>query len=85
MKDAEFRALVAQGPAVVMVAKDDMLKLLNERDDLRRAVVAYGILWMVPYAREHGLPPGYLHPQHYDELERAGARMDSFKRQESKA
>ncbi|MFO0449487.1 MAG: hypothetical protein ACK52I_12650 [Pseudomonadota bacterium] len=29
MKDEEYRALVAAGPAVVMVAKEDMLKLLN--------------------------------------------------------
>ncbi len=29
MKDDEYRALVEAGPAVVMVAKDDMLKLLD--------------------------------------------------------
>jgi CDP-diacylglycerol pyrophosphatase len=29
MKDDEYRALVEAGPAVVMVAKEDMLKLLN--------------------------------------------------------
>jgi CDP-diacylglycerol pyrophosphatase len=29
MTDQEYRALVEAGPAVVMVAKDDMLKLLN--------------------------------------------------------
>jgi len=29
MKDEEYRALVAAGPAVVMVAKEDMLKLLE--------------------------------------------------------
>jgi hypothetical protein len=29
MKEDEYRALVEAGPAVVMVAKDDMLKLLN--------------------------------------------------------
>ena len=28
MKDDEYRALVEAGPAVVIVAKDDMLKLL---------------------------------------------------------
>jgi len=30
MKDDEYRALVQAGPAVVMVAKADMLKLLDE-------------------------------------------------------
>jgi len=29
MKDDEYRALVEAGPAVVMVAKEDMLKLLD--------------------------------------------------------
>jgi hypothetical protein len=29
MKDDEYRALVAAGPAVVMVAKEDMLRLLE--------------------------------------------------------
>ena len=29
MNDEEYRALVAAGPAVVMVAKEDMLKLLD--------------------------------------------------------
>lgn len=29
MKDDEYRALVESGPAVVMVAKEDMLKLLD--------------------------------------------------------
>ncbi|MFN7640154.1 MAG: hypothetical protein ACK5PR_00225 [bacterium] len=29
MNDEEYRALVAAGPAVVMVAKEDMLKLLE--------------------------------------------------------
>ena len=31
MKDEEYRALVAAGPAVVMVAKEDMLKLLDQQ------------------------------------------------------
>jgi hypothetical protein len=30
MKDDEYRAFVEAGPAVVMVAKEDMLKLLDE-------------------------------------------------------
>lgn len=34
----ELRAMTAQGPAVVMVAKADMLALLDERDALRDAL-----------------------------------------------
>lgn len=41
MTAAEFRALVAQGPAVVMVAREDMLALLDERDALRQAQSEY--------------------------------------------
>lgn len=37
MDDEEYRALVAAGPAVVMVAKEDMLKLLNRIILLTRA------------------------------------------------
>jgi len=32
MKDDEYRALVEAGPAVVMVAKDDMLKATGPAD-----------------------------------------------------
>ena len=35
MTDDEFRALVKAGPCVVMVAKADMLRLLDERAALR--------------------------------------------------
>jgi hypothetical protein len=38
MTDDEFRALVEAGPCVVMVAKSDMLRLLDERDELRAQV-----------------------------------------------
>jgi hypothetical protein len=34
----ELRALVAQGPAVVMVAKASMLAILDEREALRAEV-----------------------------------------------
>jgi regulator of replication initiation timing len=40
MTDDEFRALVNSGPCVVMVAKSDMLRLLDERDALRAEVAA---------------------------------------------
>jgi len=36
MKDEEYRALVEAGPAVIMVAKEDMLKLLDERQYWRQ-------------------------------------------------
>ena len=36
MTAAELRAITAQGPAVVMVARDDMLALLDELEALRR-------------------------------------------------
>jgi hypothetical protein len=36
MKTDEYRALVAAGPAVIMVAKEDMLKLLDERQYWRQ-------------------------------------------------
>jgi hypothetical protein len=38
MTDDEFRALVEAGPCVVMVAKSDMLRLLDEVAALRQSV-----------------------------------------------
>lgn len=38
MKDDEYRALVEAGPAVVMVAKEDMLKLLDRLIQLEQWV-----------------------------------------------
>ena len=35
MTDAEFRAIIAAGPAVVMVESRHMIALLDERDGLR--------------------------------------------------
>lgn len=35
MNDAEFRAIVDQGPLIVMVEKGHLLALLDERDELR--------------------------------------------------
>jgi hypothetical protein len=35
-----FRALVSQGPTVIMVEKTHMLALLDERDELREALTA---------------------------------------------
>jgi hypothetical protein len=39
IKDDEYRALVEAGPAVVMVAKDDMLKMLDWAEFGRQASV----------------------------------------------
>jgi hypothetical protein len=39
MNDEEYRALIAAGPAVVMVAKEDMLKLLE------RLIIANHATW----------------------------------------
>ena len=35
MNDEEFRAIVDQGPLIVMVEKSHLLALLDERDQLR--------------------------------------------------
>lgn len=40
MKDDEYRALVEAGPAVVMVAKEDMLKLLDRLIQANKMVKA---------------------------------------------
>ena len=42
MTDEEYRALVAAGPAVVMVAKEDMLKLLE-----RLIIAEQELSWLV--------------------------------------
>jgi len=46
--------------------------------DLKQAVIAFGAPWAVEYAKAHELPKGHLHPEHYDLLERCGARMTDF-------
>ena len=38
MSPVEYRAMLAQGPAVVLVASADMLRLLDERAALRLAL-----------------------------------------------
>lgn len=50
MKDDEYRALVEAGPAVVMVAKEDMLKLLD------RLIKANQMTWYLA-DRIEKLPP----------------------------
>ena len=46
------------------------------------SVIAFGATAMHQWAQYHGLPRGHLHPEHYDILARAGARMDDFTRAE---
>ena len=57
-------------------------RLRAEIADLKISVIAFGGPAMAEWARDFKLPPGHLHPVHYDILEAAGARMDSFTRAE---
>lgn len=52
----------------------------DEIADLKATVIAFCAPWATIYAREHGYPPGHLHPHHYDILERCGGRMVDFTR-----
>lgn len=64
-----------------LIAKARRVEELEaENDDLKSSVIAFGGPWAVKYAEEFGLPPGHLHPTHYDILQNAGARMDGFSR-----
>lgn len=65
-----------------LVASDaaEITCLRAEVARLKAGVVAFGSIWAVEYARDYGFPPGHLHPTHYDILQNAGARMDSFTR-----
>lgn len=56
--------------------------LQAENADLKEAVIAFAVPWAVQWGKEHGLPAGHLHADHYDLLERCGARMVSFTRSE---
>ncbi|WP_158247940.1 Lar family restriction alleviation protein [Paracoccus sp. SY] len=58
----------------------ELARLKAENDDLKSSVIAFCAPWAVQHARDAGLPKGHLHPTHYDILERAGGRMDSFTR-----
>lgn len=67
--------------------RSDLRALLSERKALREEierlkgdVCAFAAPWAVEHARNFGLPEGHLFPNHYDILERAGARMVSFTR-----
>ena len=38
------------------------------------------VLWACSWARQHGLPEGHLHPQHYDLAKDMGANLNRFTR-----
>ena len=61
MNDEEFRAIVNQGPLIVMVEKGHLLALLDERDRLRLALteIAAGLDEEIEFAMGilHGTPP----------------------------
>lgn len=40
--------------------------------------VSFAAVWGAQWAREHGLPDGHLHPNHYDLLKEAGANLQHF-------
>lgn len=54
----------------------------KEVEEWKQNFIAFAGPAAAHYARTFDLPDGHLHPQHYDLLKRAGARMDSFTRAE---
>lgn len=75
-------------PRVEIVGGEAMIEAaFAERDaeirDLKTSVLSFGVIYMVPYAKSLGLPPGHLVAEHYDILKKAGARMDDFTRAET--
>jgi hypothetical protein len=54
MNDEEFRAIVDQGPLIVMVEKGHLLALLDERDRLRAALteVMSGLDEIIEFAHD---------------------------------
>lgn len=64
-----FRALVSQGPAVVMVEKTHMLDLLEERDELRDTLVA--LLTVLDCAHQAG---GFISTGHITDTANALSR-----------
>jgi hypothetical protein len=61
---------------------DDYAALRAELADANHTIVAYVAIRAVHHAEDLGLPKGHLAPHHYDILQKAGARMDSFTRAE---
>lgn len=65
---------------VFIEAARRIAELEAENADLKCSVIAFGALWSVEYAKLHGLPDGHIAAEHYDILDRAGARMVNFTR-----
>ena len=61
-------------------ALPQIISALRREDDLKASVIAFCAPHAARYAEDFGLPPGSLHPTHYDLLQRCGARMDDFTR-----
>lgn len=61
-------------------AAAEIERLRAENVDQNMNVIAFCALYAARYAEDAELPLGYLHPTHYDILEKAGARMTDFKR-----
>ncbi len=61
-------------------AADALERRMDEVADLKMSVVAFGAIHAVNWAKDGGYPKGSLHPDHYDLLERCGARMVAFTR-----
>lgn len=84
------RAISGEGPRaydwrdkphrLVFDACREIEALRGEVADLKASVIAFAGPAAAELAKAHGFPDGHLHPQHYDLLERCGARMDSFAR-----
>jgi hypothetical protein len=66
-----------------LLAERDALKA--EVEDWKMSFIAFAGPAAAQHARDSGLPDGHLHPHHFDMLEKAGARMDSFTRARGEA
>lgn len=59
---------------------EQLERVCAERDALQQLVITFCGPWAAMWAMEHDLPPGHLHPTHYDILASCGARMDDLTR-----
>jgi len=81
LPEAQWRA------PMIFRAADTLRALAAERDAMRAeladanvTIVAFVSVHAVQAAKDLGLPDGHIAPHHYDILQKAGARMDSFTR-----
>jgi hypothetical protein len=75
---SEVAALVEAALADGAAAERERVK--QEIADLKSHVVAFCAPHAVEWARDRGLPAGEIAAVHYDILQKAGARMASFRR-----